>query len=117
MIKKIFLKIIDFYQKRVSPLSGNSCRYYPTCSEYGKWQFEKNRPLKALFWTTKRVLTCNHLFEGGFDYPIVKIDLNKNRLCYNNKDKKQICVEYFLIPYKDDRYYLIKKFKGKEVDR
>ncbi len=113
MSKKIAIKIIEFYQKVISPLSPNNCRYYPTCSEYSKWQFDKNSTLKAIFFSTKRILTCNHLFEGGFDYPIVKIDLNKNRLYCNNKDKKQICVEYFLIPYTDDKYYLIKKLKGK----
>jgi hypothetical protein len=67
----------------------------------------------ALFFTIKRVLTCNQLFLGGFDYPIVKRDLKKNPLFFHQVDKNQICIKYYLYPKGNDRYYLIKRFKGK----
>ncbi|WP_144501381.1 membrane protein insertion efficiency factor YidD, partial [Bacillus nitratireducens] len=34
-MKQIFIGIIRFYQKCISPLTPPSCRFYPTCSNYG----------------------------------------------------------------------------------
>ncbi|WP_155490064.1 membrane protein insertion efficiency factor YidD, partial [Paraclostridium sordellii] len=31
---KIFIYIVRFYQKYISPLKGPTCRFYPTCSQY-----------------------------------------------------------------------------------
>ncbi len=116
MIKKFFLKILSIYQHYISPLTPNSCRYYPTCSEYSKWQYENNSVGIASLLTLKRILTCNALFKGGFDYPIVKRDLKKNPLCLPNQDKKLLNVKYFLIPKDESRFLLIKRFKGNNFD-
>jgi len=35
MLKSIFIVIIQFYQKVISPLKPPTCRFYPTCSHYG----------------------------------------------------------------------------------
>jgi putative membrane protein insertion efficiency factor len=94
---------INIYQKFVSPLFGANCRFYPTCSEYAKWVFDFENPLKATFLTTTRILRCNQLFEGGIDYPKVKVVI-KN-VVYG----KKMPIDYFLVPYKGDFYYLIKK--------
>ncbi len=72
MVKKILLLILKFYQKFLTILSFGSCRYHPTCSEYAKWQFETNNILFAFYHSFIRILKCNQLFEGGFDYPKVK---------------------------------------------
>ena len=53
-------------------MSFGSCRYYPTCSNYAKIQFEHNRFLPALYFSILRILKCNPLFDGGFDYPKIK---------------------------------------------
>ncbi|EJL6092405.1 membrane protein insertion efficiency factor YidD, partial [Campylobacter coli] len=37
----VCLKTLHFYQKFLSPLKPPVCRYYPTCSEYAFWQFQK----------------------------------------------------------------------------
>jgi putative membrane protein insertion efficiency factor len=110
-MRRVFIYLIDLYQKSISSWTKSSCRYYPSCSEYAKWQFEANSFYKALFFTIKRILSCNQLFKGGFDYPIVKKSLKKNTLCQHNKDKKLFFVKFYLIPKDGDRYYLIKRFK------
>ena len=33
-MKRIFLKLIKFYQKGISPFFPARCRYEPTCSQY-----------------------------------------------------------------------------------
>jgi len=106
-MKKIIINLIKFYQKYLSILSYGSCRYYPTCSEYAIMQFKFNNIFKALFFSTKRILTCNPFFKGGFDYPSTKCPLS-------NKSFKKITVKYWLVPKGDKCYILkIKKFKGK----
>ncbi|EAL9456109.1 TPA: membrane protein insertion efficiency factor YidD, partial [Campylobacter jejuni] len=52
----ICLKILRFYQKFLSPLKPAVCRYYPSCSEYALWQFQKKNFFLAFFSTFFRIL-------------------------------------------------------------
>jgi len=104
-VKKFYLAPLNAYQY-ISRLLPASCRYYPTCSEYAKWQFELNRADKALVQTTLRILRCNQLFDGGIDYPIIKYTPPK-LLCFA-REKFQI--KYWLIPTKNNRFYVIKDY-------
>jgi putative membrane protein insertion efficiency factor len=101
MLKKLLTKSINFYQLFISPLLGNNCRYYPSCSEYTKIQFELNNPLKALIKSLKRILTCNQLFKGGIDYPVIDMHIK-------NFHYKKIKVKYWLIPLKKNKFIVIK---------
>jgi putative membrane protein insertion efficiency factor len=47
----------------------NACRFYPTCSDYTKQAIEKYGRLKGTYKGILRILRCNPLFKGGFDYP------------------------------------------------
>ncbi|MFV0563397.1 membrane protein insertion efficiency factor YidD [Malaciobacter mytili] len=94
--------LIRFYQKYLSIFSYGSCRYYPTCSEYAVWQFENNTFFKAIYFTIIRILKCNQLFEGGFDYPIIKLAK------HNNINYKKIKIKYWYIPIKNNRYLVLK---------
>lgn len=93
-MKTIILYCIQFYQKYLTILSYGSCRYHPTCSSYAKLQFEHNSFLKAVFFSTLRILRCNPFFKGGFDHPKVKCSPN-NQL---NLEFKKIKVKYWRIP-------------------
>ncbi|WXQ85590.1 membrane protein insertion efficiency factor YidD [Campylobacter jejuni] len=104
----ICLKILRFYQKFLSPLKPAVCRYYPSCSEYALWQFQKKNFFLAFFSTFFRVLRCNPFFKGGFDYPRVSKNFYPINLCFKPifLAKKQLCFLY--IPYKNKSFYLIK---------
>ena len=104
-MKKFYLTPLHAYQY-ISRLLPASCRYYPTCSEYAKWQFELNRADKALVQTTLRILRCNQLFDGGIDYPIIKYTPPK-LLCLVTKSFQ---IKYWIIPTKDNRFYVIKDY-------
>ena len=56
MIGKIFIKIIEFYQKNISPLLGHNCKYYPTCSEYTKQAIKKYGAVKGTIKGIIRIL-------------------------------------------------------------
>jgi uncharacterized protein len=57
------------YQRLVSPLIGPRCRYYPSCSEYAVQSIGRFGILRGAVLAAWRVLRCNPLSRGGFDYP------------------------------------------------
>jgi len=66
-MKKALLFLIKLYQKFISPMFPNSCRYNPTCSVYTYQAVEKYGVAKGLFLGIKRILRCNPFFPGGDD--------------------------------------------------
>jgi len=109
-MRKLALYFLKIYQKFFTLLGFGSCRYYPTCSEYAKWQFEKNSLSKAFFYTFKRVLTCNQLFLGGIDYPVIKCE--NPPLILQKQTQKKIKVKYWYIPKDKNNYFLLKSFEN-----
>ncbi len=74
-MKKILIGFIKIYQKTLSLLIGNSCRFYPTCSSYSIEAIETHGSLKGIALTFSRISRCHPLNEGGFD-PVPKKDKN-----------------------------------------
>ena len=66
-MKKIFIYLIEKYQKYISPILGNNCKYYPSCSEYTKQAIEKYGIIKGSFLGILRILRCNPFSKGGYD--------------------------------------------------
>ncbi|MEK9657614.1 MAG: membrane protein insertion efficiency factor YidD [bacterium] len=61
----LFLLFIRFYQFFVSPFLGAQCRFYPSCSVYAETVFNEQPLFKALFLTSKRLLSCHPFHRGG----------------------------------------------------
>lgn len=66
-MKQFIIKSIKFYQKKISPLFGPKCRYYPTCSQYAIQAVEIHGVLKGSVLAVLRLLRCNPIFPGGYD--------------------------------------------------
>ena len=66
-MKKILIKLINFYQKSISPWFGPKCKFEPTCSEYTKQAIEKYGAIKGTIIGIKRILRCNPSSKGGYD--------------------------------------------------
>ncbi len=77
-MRKLALKLINWYQVKISPNTKPSCRHQPTCSNYAKEAYTRFNFVKASFLTTKRVLTCNPLFKPKFD-PVPEKKIKKKR--------------------------------------
>lgn len=67
MGKKIVIFLILFYQKVISPLKPPSCRFYPTCSQYGLEAIQRFGVLKGGILTLKRLSKCHPFHPGGYD--------------------------------------------------
>ena len=66
-MKKLFLALIRFYRRNISPLTPPSCRFTPTCSAYAYEAIEKYGALKGGFLALKRILRCHPFHKGGYD--------------------------------------------------
>ena len=67
-MKKILIGFIKFYRKYLSGLKGApSCKYIPTCSEYGIEAINKYGALKGGLLMIWRILRCNPFSKGGYD--------------------------------------------------
>ncbi|MCP8616404.1 membrane protein insertion efficiency factor YidD [Salirhabdus salicampi] len=66
-MKYVFIFLIKFYQKWISPMKLPACRFQPTCSQYGLEAFQRFGMFKGLFLTLQRILKCNPFHPGGFD--------------------------------------------------
>ena len=66
-MKKIFIAVIKFYKKCISPLTSSKCKYYPTCSSYGLEAISVHGAFKGGLMTVWRTLRCNPFSKGGYD--------------------------------------------------
>ncbi|WP_219223537.1 membrane protein insertion efficiency factor YidD [Pedobacter antarcticus] len=62
-----FLLLIRLYQVLLSPLLGASCRFTPTCSQYGIEAIKKHGPFKGGWLTLKRIGRCHPWGSHGHD--------------------------------------------------
>tara|TARA_B100000902_G_scaffold382450_1_gene420122 strand:+ start:882 stop:1121 length:240 start_codon:yes stop_codon:yes gene_type:complete len=67
----ILIKLIKIYKILISPLLGNSCRYFPSCSEYSIEALKTFGFIKGIYLSFKRILSCHPWGSGGFD-PVKK---------------------------------------------
>lgn len=66
LVKTITLLIIT-YRYLLSPLLGDCCRFYPSCSSYAQTALERFGLLRGSFLTIKRLLCCHPWHEGGYN--------------------------------------------------
>lgn len=66
-MKKLFIFIIKFYRKYISPMKSTKCPYIPSCSEYGMEAIKKYGALKGGALALWRIIRCNPFSKGGYD--------------------------------------------------
>lgn len=67
MIRYILIGMVRLYQMAISPFFPQSCRFYPTCSEYAIQAIQRYGALKGLSKAASRIMKCHPLHPGGYD--------------------------------------------------
>lgn len=66
-MRRLLIALIRLYQLLLSPVMGNACRFYPTCSSYGIEAIEKHGAIRGSYLTIKRIGRCQPCCQGGYD--------------------------------------------------
>jgi len=63
----LVIYLIFFYRYAISPLLGQRCRFYPSCSAYSIDVIRQYGLFRGIFLTLKRLLKCHPWHSGGVD--------------------------------------------------
>jgi putative membrane protein insertion efficiency factor len=63
----VLIALIRVYQYAISPMLGQRCKYYPSCSNYAIGAIREHGPLKGIGLASWRLLRCNPFSHGGYD--------------------------------------------------
>lgn len=66
---KVLIGLVRVYQYTISPLIGQRCRFYPSCSNYFIEAIRKYGALRGSIRGVWRILRCNPWNPGGIDPP------------------------------------------------
>lgn len=66
-MKQVALFLIRLYQKTLSQVLPPSCRFQPSCSQYGYEAIQKYGFAKGGWLTVKRISRCHPFHPGGYD--------------------------------------------------
>jgi hypothetical protein len=66
-LRALAIAPIKLYQRLISPMVGQRCKYYPSCSEYAVQAVQRFGMLRGLVLAAWRLLRCNPWSHGGFD--------------------------------------------------
>jgi putative membrane protein insertion efficiency factor len=66
-VSKVFIAIIRAYQFALSPMLGQRCKYYPSCSNYAIEALRVHGVVRGAWLATWRVMRCNPFSNGGVD--------------------------------------------------
>lgn len=69
-MKRVFLFLIRFYQRYISPAFPARCRFRPTCSVYAIEAISKYGALKGGYLALRRFLRCHPFYKGDIYDPV-----------------------------------------------
>lgn len=80
VLSRLFISLIRFYQRFISPMLGANCRFHPTCSQYALEAIREHGVIVGIYLALKRLLKCHPLHCGGHDPVPLKNSPEKNNL-------------------------------------
>lgn len=63
----VLVGLIRTYQTVVSPLTGPTCRYFPSCSHYALVAVQRHGALRGSWLAARRLGRCHPWAAGGVD--------------------------------------------------
>jgi len=66
-LSRLIISLLNLYKHLVSPLLGQRCRFYPSCSDYARVAVTRFGPWRGSLLAGWRILRCQPLCSGGND--------------------------------------------------
>jgi putative membrane protein insertion efficiency factor len=66
-MKHLLIALLKAYRLVISPLYGNVCRYYPSCSAYALQAVQTHGAARGSWLAGRRLLSCHPWARGGYD--------------------------------------------------
>jgi uncharacterized protein len=66
-VNKLLVWILRAYQLMLSPMLGQNCRFYPSCSNYAIEAIRTHGAARGSVLAARRVCRCHPWNEGGSD--------------------------------------------------
>ncbi len=63
----VLIGLLRGYQRVISPMTGPTCKYYPSCSSYAVTAIRRHGALRGTGLALWRLLRCNPWSLGGVD--------------------------------------------------
>ena len=63
----LLIGLLKVYRLVISPLYGNVCRYYPSCSAYALTAVQLHGAARGSWLAAKRLARCHPWTRGGYD--------------------------------------------------
>jgi putative membrane protein insertion efficiency factor len=67
ILNRLLLLLLTLYKRGLSPLLGQRCRFYPSCSDYARVAVARFGPLRGSLLAGWRLMRCQPLCTGGED--------------------------------------------------
>ncbi len=64
---RFFVFLVRIYQRIISPLLPQTCRFHPSCSAYSIEALREHGALRGTWMTLRRISRCHPLSAGGYD--------------------------------------------------
>lgn len=61
------LWLIKGYRYFISPLLGQQCRFYPSCSDYAETAYQRFGVIKGTTLSVRRIVKCHPWHQSGID--------------------------------------------------
>ena len=65
--RNLCVLILRLYRAVISPLYGDVCRYYPSCSAYALQAIQHYGVVRGIWFGTRRIARCHPWAAGGVD--------------------------------------------------
>lgn len=65
--RNICVALLDGYRATISPLYGDVCKYYPSCSRYTLTAIQEHGAIRGIWLGAKRLVRCHPWAKGGID--------------------------------------------------
>lgn len=74
--KYALIGFLRLYRKFISPIYGQVCRFYPSCSAYALEAVERHGAVRGSWLAVRRLVRCHPWNPGGYD-PVPPRDVDQ----------------------------------------